>query len=73
MARGHGWQAVADEVNVRGQALATVTNELHLAANRYQDAALLAYYLDEHPAVGGVVSLQSQYPDRRQFTSPGSA
>jgi 4-amino-4-deoxy-L-arabinose transferase-like glycosyltransferase len=78
VARGHGWKAVAEEVEVRGQVLFDVTPELHLAANRYQDAAMLSFHMDDHPAVYAlnVRSRRNQYdlwPRFRDNARPGAS
>ena len=78
VARGYGWKAVADEVTVRGQLLFDQSSELHLAANRYQDAAMLAYHLEDHPAVYAlnVRSRRNQYdvwPRFRDVARPGAS
>jgi 4-amino-4-deoxy-L-arabinose transferase-like glycosyltransferase len=78
VARGHGWNAIAAEVSARGQDLMGVTAELHLGANRYQDAAMLAYHLEDHPAVyaTNVGSRRNQYdlwPRFRDNARPGAS
>jgi 4-amino-4-deoxy-L-arabinose transferase-like glycosyltransferase len=47
MARGHGWDAVA----AAASRAATPEGATWFAANRYQDAAMLAFHLPRNPAV----------------------
>lgn len=51
ISRTHGWGPVALTVEAKGALLSRAVPSLHIGANRYQDAALLAFHLPSHPAV----------------------
>lgn len=51
VSRAHGWAAMATLVDAHGALASPSAPSLYLAANRYQDAALLAFHLPSHPAV----------------------
>jgi hypothetical protein len=77
-ARGHGWREAAMELEAQGQRLAELTPNVHLAANRYQDASLFAYHLPGHPEVYALnlTSRHNQYdlwPTFRDRAAPGHA
>lgn len=51
ISRTHGWGPVAMTVEAQGALISRTVASLHIGANRYQDAALLAFHLPSHPAV----------------------
>lgn len=51
VAKAHGWSLVADSVERIMAAEDTADVPVHLTVNRYQDAAQLAFHLDDHPNV----------------------
>lgn len=78
ISRTHGWSSVANLVDANGAFVGASVPALHIAANRYQDAALLAFHLPSHPAVFAL-NLQSRrnqydlWPRFRDQAEPGAA
>jgi 4-amino-4-deoxy-L-arabinose transferase-like glycosyltransferase len=51
VAKAHGWESVAASIDSLAAAEGATPASVHVAANRYQDAALLTWYLPDHPAI----------------------
>ncbi len=66
VSQAHGWDALARTVDSTRNAIGTS----HVAANRYQDAAMLALHLPGHPTVGALNlgSRRNQYDLWERFT-----
>ncbi len=78
ISRTHGWSAVGNIVEANGAFVAPTVPALHIAANRYQDAAFLAFHLPSHPGVFALNlrSRRNQYdlwPRFRDVADSGAA
>lgn len=78
VSRAHGWGPMATLVDAHGALASPSAPSLYLAANRYQDAALLAFHLPSHPAVFAL-NLQARrnqydlWPRFRDMADSGAA
>jgi 4-amino-4-deoxy-L-arabinose transferase-like glycosyltransferase len=78
ISRTHGWSAVGNLVEANGAFVAASVPALYIAANRYQDAAFLAFHLPSHPAVFAL-NLQARrnqydlWPRFREVADSGAA